>query len=166
MSLTAQTIIKKALLINLLVLVFPLTIFADTVDNEAGKAIDSEAWQQRFQRSEWVSLVRVESVQSLINPSLTSQSGMTAVQGYSYSLSVVQDWKAAKSDVVKLRVDLSDCPLLLALDNEYLVFASENYRGGLQIKQCDDLLHRNDAIPVMSLLESLKETQKSASINH
>lgn len=145
-----------------MVLVWPVLAGAESAAVEESKTIDGEAVEHRYHHSEWVSLVKVESVQSLINPTLSSYSGMTAVQGYSYSVSVVQDWKSGEKDPVKLRVDLSDCPLLLAIDNEYLVFARQNYRGGLQVSSCKDMVHRNDISAVLPVLEALKQSHLSA----
>jgi len=157
--------IKKNLIIKLLAILFPLGVAAETVVDEAWQ----QRLQQRLQQSEWVSLVHVESVQSLVNPALSGESRMVVVQGYSYSLSVLQQWKNVYADpddgVIKMRVDLSDCPLLLALDNDYIVFANRNFRGGLQIRSCQHFIHGSEAAPVVTLLEQLHPSKQSASVN-
>lgn len=137
-----------------LLTIIPITVTADVMVDPA--------WESRFQESEWVSLVRIESLNSLVNPSLSAESGLAVVQGYSYTLSVLQDWKSGSDDSVKLRVDLSDCPVLLALDNDYLVFASRNYRGQLQLQSCEHFVHAGEATPVVSLLNKLHSNDQAA----
>jgi hypothetical protein len=121
-----------------------------------------KAWEGRYQSAEWVSLVRIESLNSLINPSMSAESGAMAVQGYSYTLTVLQDWKSGSNNGDKLRVDLSDCPILLILDNDYLVFANRNYRGQLQLQSCQHFIHANDAVGVIGLLNELNPVNQAA----
>jgi hypothetical protein len=128
---------------------------------EVETALDP-AWKTRYQEAEWVSLVRIESLNSLVNPSMSAESGAMAVQGYNYSVTVLQDWKAGSKDGDKLRVDLSDCPILLALDNDYLVFAKRNYRGQLQLKSCKHFVHATEAAAVIGFLNELNPVNRAA----
>lgn len=159
---TIKMISRKILIIKVLALVCPLFSIAESNINDTEVAEKKAALEQRYQQSEWVSLVKIESVQSLISPTLSNQSGLTAIQGYSYSLSILEDWKMGSQEPFKLRVDLSDCPLLLAIDNDYLVFARTNYRGSLQVSSCKDMVHRNDVGSFLPLLESLKQNHLSS----
>lgn len=110
-------------------------------------------WKERLDASDWVSFVRIESIHSLVNPALSTESGMMAVQGYSYTLSVLNNWKGeAEKASPKLRVDLSDCPILMVLDTDYVLFADKNYRGNWQLKSCEHFMPKSEAASLLSFL--------------
>ena len=153
--------IKKALYFNVLCLLTALGANAETVP----KPLDP-AWEARFDKAEWVSLVHIESIHSLVNQSLSADAGMLAVQGYSYALTINQQWKTTNANLTKLRVDLSDCPLLLTLDGDYIVFARRNYRGQLQLDSCDNVVHATEAEAVINWLNNEKSERQAVVFNN
>ncbi len=163
MNLLKLKTIKIRLPIKVLTLFVGMAICSVTsLAESVVKPLDT-AWVSRFERAEWVAMVRIEGVSSLVNQALSAESGMLAVQGYSYNLSVKHQWKANdESASTKLRVDLSDCPILLTLDSEYLVFAKRNYRGQLQLESCDHVVHASEAGTVISWLNNSNTPQVSA----
>jgi len=88
-----------------------------------------------------------------------------AVQGYSYSLSVQEGWKTSGDNPAKLRVDLSDCPVMYSLDSEYLVFAKRNYRGQMQLPSCDHIVHTSEGSAVIEWLHT-QATNNQAATSH
>ena len=127
-----------------------------SVVSSAARAEETPAdpkWQDKIEASEWVALVRVESVHSLVSPAMSHHSELTAVQGYNYTLSVLRDWKGSSGqNKSKLRIDLSDCPVLMVLDTDYVVFANTNYRGHWQLKSCQHFVPLSEAASLVSLL--------------
>jgi hypothetical protein len=116
-------------------------------------------WANQYQRAEWVSRVRIESVGSLINPSL-SRNHLVAVQGYRYNASVVNDWKGGQKGDIRFQVDISDCHRLLTVDREYVVFGSINIRGGLQTYSCDDLISIEEAGSLLGFLDEYSRSSQ------
>ena len=131
---------------------------------ESNEKVLDPAWESHYQKAEWVGYVRVESIHSLLNQALSSESGLLAVQGYSYGVSVLQHWKSDSGEEGKLRVDLSDCPVLMALDSEYVVFASRNYRGQLQLYSCEHIVHASEAATGISWLDNLQTTEAESEV--
>lgn len=115
-----------------------------------------------FNRAEWVSTVKIEDVRSLVNQAMSQTKSFFAVQGYRYSASVVQDWKGpyGAEEILKFRVDLSDCRDQLVVDNEYIVFGTSNYRDSLQVLSCDDLVSSENMKPLMDPLKELSKSHR------
>ena len=122
------------------------------------------AWTERYEKADWVAMVRIESVASLVNPALSSESGMMVVQGYSYAMTVLQQWKSSAESPAKMQVDLSDCPLILGLDSDYVVFAARNYRNQLQLASCKHVLHSSEANSLISWLNAQSDSNQTAAV--
>ncbi|MCW8194304.1 hypothetical protein F6455_05865 [Proteobacteria bacterium 005FR1] len=130
-----------------------------TAINAAAESSPSPEWAKQYQRAEWVSRVRIESVGSLINPSL-SGAKVVAIQGYRYNASVVDGWKGEQGGRIRFRVDISDCHRQLAVDREYIVFGSTNHRGGLQSYSCDDLVSVDQAASLPGFLDQYSQSSR------
>lgn len=149
---------KYALAHNLTISLLLLALAGSSlpVNAESGSA---SAWAEQFRRAEWVSRLRIEGIGSLINPSM-SRTQLLAVQGYRYTASVVRVWKGEQAGTISFQVDLSDCPQLLDVDQEYIVFGSTNYRGNLQSHSCKDLVSVDDAGQLPMVLDQYAESRQ------
>jgi hypothetical protein len=121
------------------------------------ESTSSPEWATQYQRAEWVSAVRIESVGSLINPSL-SRAHLVAIQGYRYNASVLEDWKGKQEGRIRFEVDISDCHRLLTVNKEYVVFGHVNSRGHLQSYRCEDLVSLEEATALPGLLDEFRRS--------
>lgn len=120
------------------------------------------ASEQRFRQAEWVSQLQIEAVGNLVVPAM-SRSRLSVVQGYRYSASVIRSWKGEQREVIRFRVDLSDCQRMLQVGAQYVVFGTVDYRGNLQSRNCDDLVPVAEAGTLLAELDTLgKGRQVSA----
>jgi hypothetical protein len=125
-----------------------------------------EAWERQYQRAEWVAGVQIESVSSLVNPSL-SQNRFVAVVGYRYTASVTRNWKGGQGGTIQFQVNLSDCGQLLEVDHEYIIFGTTSHRGNLRSLNCEDMirLEESDQLPVV--LDTFSQRRQiSARLSH
>lgn len=118
--------------------------------------------EERFHTAEWVSMVKIESIGALINPTLSQSTNFTVMQAYSYSGSVLKDWKGAQPERIKFRVDLTDCKDALKRDGEYIVFGVINSRGAYQSMSCDDLIAYDQNEALLQTLDKFSLTQVAA----
>ena len=115
--------------------------------------------EDRFRAAEWVSMVKIEGIGALINPTLSQSTNFTVVQAYSYSSAVLKDWKGTQPEQIKFRVDLTDCKEPLKREGEYVVFGVINNRGGYQSMSCDDLIFYNQDEALLQTLDQFSLTQ-------
>lgn len=120
-----------------------------------------QKWEAQYQQADWIARLRIESVASLINPSM-SRDQLVAVQGYRYQASVVDHWKGNSTEKLRFQVDLGDCPSRLDVDKEYIVFGAVNYRGDLQSYACADIISLEQAQDLPSLLDRIKASPQLA----
>ena len=118
--------------------------------------------EERFHAAEWVSMVKIEGIGALINPTLSQSTNFTVMQAYSYSGSVLKDWKGGQPENIKFRVDLTDCKEALRRDGEYVVFGVINTRGGYQSMSCDDLIAAEDDASLIQTLDQFSLAQLAA----
>lgn len=116
-----------------------------------GKGSLEGKWATQYAEAEWVSRVRIESIASLINPSM-SRNRHLAVQAYRYRASVVEQWKGGQSGTIRFEVELSNCSARLQVDREYIVFGTTDHRGGLEGHRCDVLISVEEAGPLPDIL--------------
>lgn len=105
--------------------------------------------EERFNQAEWVSLVRVEGISTLINPMLSQANRFSAIEAFNYRAAVLKDWKGQQPASIKFRVDLTDCRQPLAAEGEYIVFGLVNLQGNYQSMSCDDIIafDRESGVP-------------------
>ncbi len=114
----------------------------DTTDQGSSKALN-----ERIEESSLVAQVKILHITDLINRAMTFD-GALAVQGQSYQVSSVRDWKREDStegsltreQTLELRIDLQDCYRRLDVGKEYLVFAHHNEGREFQSYSCLDAI--------------------------
>lgn len=144
----------RQLAISLVILSTSLLVAAeDGAKTEKPKAA-KPGWAEMFRDAEWVSRLHIEGVGQLVNPSL-SRNHLVAIQGYRYSASIVQSWKGDHSGTIRFQVALNDCPRVLQVDSEYIVFGSSDLRGTLESDSCDKIIALEEADPLLPQLEKL-----------
>lgn len=111
--------------------------------------------EARFHQAEWVSLISVEGLGTLVNPSMTKAYRFSTVQAYNYLASVQKNWKGGQPESFKFRVDFTDCQQVLELDGEYIVFGVVNIYGKYQSMSCDDIIAFDSNASISARLDQL-----------
>lgn len=118
---------------------------------------------ERYSGADQVSLVKVSRVGNLVNPAMTSR-GMLAVEGLTYTVQVLKEWKGAGENNLTFRVDFNNCVNMLRKDEVYLVFSHQNDDGNLQAYNCDDLINAEAAEEVVAQLDDLSRMTVAQSL--
>lgn len=145
-----MTALQRIFVILTLVGPIPLTAEVDTTEKTTGPAAPS--WGEMFEKSEWVLRLNIEGIGQLVNPAM-SRNQLMAVEGYRYSASVVHAWKGGHQGTIRFQVDFSDCPSILQVDREYIVFGSSNFHGVLESDNCDKIIALDEAQALLPELD-------------
>ncbi|MEW5251180.1 hypothetical protein [Microbulbifer discodermiae] len=111
----------------------------------------ADSFNKRFAAAELVAEVQVNSVHRDIDHAL-SEPGMVAVLGYVYSAVSQRVWKGRAGELIAFRLGLTDCDKKLVQGHRYLIFASADSMGRLQLKSCDAAVPGDKAGPLLALL--------------
>lgn len=95
-----------------------------------------EAVSRRIAEAELVAKVRITSVHRMIDHAL-SEPGMMAILGYVYSGVAEKVWKGESARLLAFRLTLDDCEEKLREGEQYLIFASADTEGRLQLTSCE-----------------------------
>jgi len=127
------------------------------IHREARHLTDDEV-EERMARADLVAVLSITHVNSLVSPGL-SMPGMLVVQGYEYHGQLEHRWKAAPAQLLRVRVDLSDCSERLEKGESYLVVSRLNIDAQLQSFRCDDLIHQSQAAERIAQFNRLSKLQ-------
>lgn len=106
----------------------------------------------RFAEAELVAQVQIAGVHRDVDNAL-SEAGMTAVLGYVYSAVSRQVWKGEANRLIAFRLGLQACDRKLKKGGSYLIFASPDSFGRLQLRSCDAAVPESDAGALLAQLE-------------
>ncbi|BBM03171.1 hypothetical protein [Microbulbifer sp. GL-2] len=107
----------------------------------------------RFTEAVIVAQVEVIGIHRDIDSALSEQ-GVTAISGYVYSAVPGQVWKGVVADQITFRLGLEYCDMKLEKGERYLIFASLDSYGRLQLRSCDAAVMESEA---EELLAELRE---------
>ncbi|MEX2961527.1 hypothetical protein [Microbulbifer sp. TYP-18] len=113
--------------------------------------VSADSFNKRFAAAELVAEVQVNSVHRDIDHAL-SEPGMVAVLGYVYSAVSQRVWKGRAGELIAFRLGLTDCDKKLVQGSRYLIFASADSMGRLQLNSCDAAVPGDKAGPLLALL--------------
>lgn len=147
-------VLSRRLIITTFLLAFSSLVAADNGAGAEETKATKPALEEMFQKSEWVLRLHIEGVGQLVNPAM-SRNHLMAVQGYRYSASVLQSWKGEQSGTIRFQVELDDCPHILQVDREYIVFGSSNYHGVLETDSCEKIVAPEETDALLPQLERL-----------
>lgn len=102
-----------------------------------------------FDSAALVAQVRIAEIHRERNEGL-SQPGITAVQGYIYAAETRKVWKGSAGETVAFRITLSDCHRKLEAGGEYLIFATHDGLGRLEVKSCEAVVPEAQWTPVLA----------------
>jgi len=128
------------------------------VTHREAQRLSNDEVQARMAKADLVAVLNIKHINSLVSPGLSMQ-GMLAVQGYEYHAQLEQHWKAAPAQLLKVRVDLSDCSERLQKGERYLVVSRLNLDAQFQSFRCDDLIHQSQASERIAQLDQLSKMQ-------
>lgn len=110
---------------------------------------------ERFANAELVAQVQIAGVHRDLDNAL-SEPGMVAILGYVYSAVSKQVWKGEANKLIAFRLGLDACDRKLEKGARYLIFASPDSYGRLQLHSCDAVVPEAEAA---SLLARLRQFQ-------
>ncbi|WP_237056840.1 hypothetical protein [Microbulbifer sediminum] len=109
----------------------------------------------RYEDAAFVAEVMIAGIHRDVDQAL-SEPGMVAIKGYVYSAVSEQVWKGEANRLVAFRRGLDACEVKLEKGARYLIFASPDIYGRLQLYSCEAAVPESEAAP---LLARLKESE-------
>lgn len=137
-----MTAVNKAFVIILALLASTALADQDS-GSEAGTSRTANL-AEIFENSEWVLRLHIEGIGQLVNPSM-SRNHLMAIHGYRYTASVLQSWKGDHKGTIRFQMKFNDCPQILEVDREYIVFGSSTFHGQLESDACEKIIALDDA---------------------
>lgn len=125
-----------------------------TVAGETAQAAAKEALGARFAEAELVAQVQIAGIHRDVDNAL-SEPGMTAILGYVYSAVSRQVWKGEANRLIAFRLGLQACDKKLEKGGSYLIFASADSFGRLQLRSCESAVPESEAGPLLAQLEEV-----------
>ncbi|MFA0813716.1 hypothetical protein [Microbulbifer epialgicus] len=118
---------------------------------EEASVVPNANLEIRFTEAAVVAQVEVIGIHRDVDSAL-SEPGMTAISGYVYSAVPDQVWKGAVADQITFRLGLEYCDKKLEKGGRYLIFASLDSYGRLQLRSCDAVVVESDAEALLAEL--------------
>ncbi|GAB2898826.1 hypothetical protein GCM10027180_31000 [Microbulbifer echini] len=107
----------------------------------------------RFSEAAVVAQVKVIGIHRDVDSAL-SEPGVTAISGYVYSAEPSQVWKGMVADQITFRLGLEYCDKKLEQGEHYLIFASLDSYGRLQLHSCDSAVVESEAEALLAELNA------------
>lgn len=85
-----------------------------------------------------------------------SEPGMVAISGYVYSAVSRQVWKGEANRLIAFRLEIEACDKKLERGGRYLIFASPDSYGRLQLLGCESAVAESEAAPLLAQLKLLE----------
>lgn len=110
----------------------------------------------RYAEAELVAQVQIAGVHRDVDNAL-SEPGMVAISGYVYSAVSQQIWKGEANRLIAFRLGLESCDRKLEKGALYLIFASPDSYGRLQLRSCDAAVAESEAAPLLARLKQFEQ---------
>ena len=110
---------------------------------------------ERFADAELVAQVQIAGVHRDVDNAL-SEPGMVAILGYVYSAVSKQVWKGEANKLIAFRLGLDACDRKLKKGARYLIFASPDSYGRLQLRSCEAVIPEAEAASLLALLKQFQ----------
>lgn len=110
----------------------------------------------RYAEAELVAKVEISAVHRDIDNAL-SEPGMSAISGYVYAAVSHQVWKGEAESMIAFRLGFEFCDKKLQKGERYLIFASPDIYGRLQLRSCDAAVAEPEAAPLLARLKQLEQ---------
>lgn len=137
----------------LLLFVFPGAVLAQEGSN--GPVDVAQGLAARYQQATFVAEVQIAGIHRDVDRAL-SEPGMVAIKGYVYSALSQRVWKGETSSLVAFRRGLDACAKKLQQGQRYLIFATPDVYGRLQLLSCEAAVPEAEAAPLLAQLEQVK----------
>jgi hypothetical protein len=112
---------------------------------------EDDSLGKRYYEAELVAQVQISGVHRLIDNAL-SEPGMVAILGYVYSAVSQQVWKGEANKLIAFRLGLNACDKKLKRGEKYLIFATTDSLGRLQLAGCDSVVPETEVAPLLAKL--------------
>ncbi|WP_139304804.1 hypothetical protein [Microbulbifer marinus] len=86
-----------------------------------------------------------------------SEPGMVAISGYVYSAVSRQIWKGEANRLLAFRLGLEFCDKKLKKGESYLIFASPDSFGRLQLRSCEAAVAESEATNMLARLKDIEK---------
>ncbi|MFI2809772.1 MULTISPECIES: hypothetical protein [Microbulbifer] len=106
----------------------------------------------RYQEAAFVAEVKIAGIHRDVDQAL-SEPGMVAIKGYVYSAVSEQVWKGESNRLVAFRRGLDACEKKLQKGARYLIFASPDIYGRLQLHSCEAAVPESEAAPLLARMK-------------
>ncbi len=110
----------------------------------------------RYAEAELVAQVQITGIHRDVDNAL-SEPGMVAISGYVYSAISHQVWKGKANRLIAFRLGLESCDRKLQKGARYLIFASPDSYGRLQLRSCDAAVAESEAAPLLARLKQFEQ---------
>lgn len=114
-----------------------------------------DSLSERFVDAELVAQVQIAGVHRDVDNAL-SEPGMVAILGYVYSAVSKQVWKGEANKLIAFRLGLDACDRKLKKGARYLIFASPDSYGRLQLRSCEAVIPEAEAAPLLARLKQFQ----------
>ncbi|WP_141398460.1 MULTISPECIES: hypothetical protein [Microbulbifer] len=108
----------------------------------------------RFAEAALVAQVQISGIHRDIDNAL-SEPGMVAVRGYVYSAVSRRVWKGEVTQLLAFRLGLDACQNKLREGERYIIFASPDTYGRLQLASCEAAVPEVDAASMLAQLDRI-----------
>ncbi|MFC6631903.1 hypothetical protein [Microbulbifer taiwanensis] len=130
------------------------TLFAQEGETGASMNGVGDSLALRYTEAELVAQVQITGVHRDVDNAL-SEPGMIALSGYVYSAVSRHVWKGQANRLVAFRLGLEYCDKKLEKGARYLIFASPDSFGRLQLRSCDAAVAESEADPLLARLREV-----------
>ncbi|MCX2784565.1 hypothetical protein [Microbulbifer thermotolerans] len=137
----------RAIFLGLAMLIAPL--FA------AAQVENGDTLAERFAEAELVAQVQINAIHRDVDNAL-SEPGMVAISGYVYSATSMRVWKGKADGLIAFRLGFESCDKKLEKGARYLIFASPDSKGRLQLRGCDAVMEESEAAPLLARLKQFQ----------
>ncbi|WP_346836530.1 hypothetical protein [Microbulbifer sp. SAOS-129_SWC] len=110
----------------------------------------------RYAAADLVAEVQIAGVHRDVDNAL-SEPGMTAILGYVYSAVSRQVWKGEANRLIAFRLGLDACEIKLKKGGRYLIFASPDSFGRLQLHSCKAAVPESEAGPLVARIKQIQQ---------
>lgn len=115
-----------------------------------------ESLASRYAEAGLVARVQISGIHRDVDNAL-SEPGMVAVRGYVYSAVSRQVWKGEATQMLAFRLGLEACQTKLQQGEHYIIFASPDTYGRLQLDSCEAAIPEADAPDMLAQLDRISK---------
>ncbi|WP_193164470.1 hypothetical protein [Microbulbifer hainanensis] len=148
--------IAASLLLTLSAGAAPALLAEETSTNGAATVPPGDDLGARYASAALVAQVQIAGIHRDVDSAL-SEPGMVALLGYVYSAVSRQVWKGEANRLIAFRLGLDACDKKLVKGGRYLIFASPDSYGRLQLRSCDAAVPEAEAAPLLAQLKQIDQ---------